>query len=69
MQVGEIYIHKNTSERVRIRSLNDNVCTAEFIDRPKIWNSLHQEMRFEYCIARVDNLIPEVPDNQLNLFK
>lgn len=57
-------------DRLRIRTLSGDVCTLEFIDRPKIYYTTGYE-EFERCISKLENLTPfvEEQENQLNLFK
>ena len=71
MEVGDIVKHKNMPDRLRIRTLSGDVCTLEFIDRPKIYYSGSDSKDYERCVSRVESIalwIDEM-ENQLNLFK
>lgn len=71
MNIGDIVRHKNMDDRLRIRTLKDGICTLEFIERPKMFYMGSDTEDYERCIAKVENLLPDVEptdENQLNLF-
>jgi hypothetical protein len=69
MNIGDIVKHKNMPDRLRIRTMSGDVCTLEFIDRPKI--DYQFTVDYERCISNLDNLSPyeEEKKPQLNLFE
>ena len=71
MQVGDIVKHKNSPDRLRIRTLKNGICSCEFIDEPKIYHAGGDVEDFRRCVVKLENLLPyeEEKKPQLNLFE